>query len=136
MTHTHKNILELGLIRVIMNKIIAMFLLLSLAFQQSFAAGFCDNQGGKQTVSNIHVFGTRAYVSISPGFVGGGIADSCKKNEVALDLTDNNLKFYYPLLITALTTGKQVNVSYCGTCVSWLPWTVGSGAIDSGANYL
>lgn len=95
-----------------------ILLLVGMIVSQGAFAGFCDNVGAPQTIDNIHIFGGRAYVSISPGFVAGGDAQSCVRNEFALDLTPENQKNYYPLLMMAIAAGKPIQITYCGGCVA------------------
>lgn len=95
-----------------------VLLLVGSFFGQNALAGFCDNLNGPQTIDSIHIFGGRAYVSISPGFAAGGDAQSCERNEFAMDMTAENQKNYYPLLMMALAANKPVQITYCGGCVA------------------
>jgi len=95
-------------------KWLSLLLLSILSFES--IAGFCDNRGNLQEIQNIQIFNGKAYIGISPGLSGGGEAELCARNEVALPLSDVNLKTIYPLLMSAMIAGKKTVLSYCGSC--------------------
>lgn len=87
-------------------------------FTANVHAGFCDNQGAQQIVTDVHLFAGKAYVKFKPGLVAGGEAENCNRNIISLDMASEHFDTYYSTVLTALASGKTVQFSYCGPCAA------------------
>ena len=89
-----------------------------LTFASSAFAGFCDNRGAAQKISDINVHSGFAYIKIEPGLNASADATNATlRNRVALRLDDYGQKNIMPILLTALTSDKSVQFTYCNGIV-------------------
>lgn len=97
--------------------IVKYYLLVFVFLSSSVSAGFCDDSGSKQTIKRIQIFNHNAYILLDPGLKDQADAAECTiKNEVVLQLADEDSKEIYSLLMAAMLADKKAAMTYCGGC--------------------